>query len=162
MITFPFLEKEHKDEWLPQLFDLFYANMHTVAPTHLPYAEEKAQWLNNVSPALEKPPRKIVLCFVGGALAGYVQYYVRNDLLMVEELQLKKAYHGTGVLLRLLQYLDSVIPESVKTIEAYAHKRNLRSQTLMHKLGMREIPEPDGSPFVHFQGETQRLRKILP
>ena len=91
-MDFCFLNKSEKDHYLPQLFDLLYENMKVIAPSGLSYEQEKTEWLENVSPALEKAPRQIVLCFVAGELAGYMQYYIRDTLLMVEEIQLKKKY----------------------------------------------------------------------
>ena len=87
MITFTFLEKSQKEYWLAQLFDLFYDNMRSIAPSTLPYEQEKQQWLCQVSPALEKAPRQIILCFASGLLAGYIQYYTNGNLLMIEEIQ---------------------------------------------------------------------------
>ena len=85
MITFTYLDKTQKERWLPVLFDLFYDNMRHIAPSELPYEQEKKQWLTEVSPALEKAPRQIILCFADDALAGYVQYYTNGNLLMIEE-----------------------------------------------------------------------------
>lgn len=86
MISFAYLDKIQKEQWLPLLFDLLYENMSVIAPSDEPYEKQKAQWLSNVSPALDKAPRQIVLCFAESELVGYVQYYTRNDLLMIEEM----------------------------------------------------------------------------
>ena len=59
MFRFAYLDKQQKDIWLPQMFDLLYDNMRLIAPMDRPYEEEKQQWLSNVSPALKKAPRYI-------------------------------------------------------------------------------------------------------
>lgn len=159
-MTFCYLDKSEKDYWLPQLFDLLYENMKAIAPSGLSYQQEKREWLEAVSPALEKPPRQIILCFVAGELAGYMQYYIRDKLLMVEEIQLKKKYHRTLLFYRFCKYLMSVMPCDLQTIEAYADKRNRNSIRLMEKLGMQPC-EPDAdSPFIHMRGSAERVKYV--
>lgn len=69
-MMFCYLDKSEKDHWLPQLFDLLYDNMRSIAPSGLSYEQERKEWLAAVSPALEKAPRQIILCFVGEELAA--------------------------------------------------------------------------------------------
>ena len=150
--TFSYLNKAQKEVWLPGLFDLLYDNMRKIAPSGLSYADEKALWLSQVSPALEKAPRQIILCFSGEELAGFLQYYTRGELLVVEEVQLKKQYQGTFLFFRLCKFLASVLPEGLETVAAYADRRNGRSIRLMEKLGMRQEPDTENSPFVCLRG----------
>lgn len=153
-MEFIFLNKSEKDYWLPQLFDLLHENMQNIAPSGLSYEQEKREWLDTVSPALEKAPRQIVLCFVSGKLAGYIQYYVREQMLMVEEIQLKKQYHRTMLFYRFCKFLMSVVPDNLQTIEAYAHKQNSNSIALMEKLGMQLCKTDPESPFVYMVGSA--------
>lgn len=141
------------------LFDLFYENMHHIAPGQLPYEQEKQQWLDAVSPALEKDPRKILLCSVDDALAGYVQYYTNGNLLMIEEIQVQKVYQRTTVFYRICRYLMDALSDTVEYIEAYADRRNANSQAIMKKLGMESINEDKTSPFVHLRGVAHTVRK---
>ena len=154
---FLYLNKAEKDTWLPQLFDLLYENMCSVAPSGLPYEQEKARWLAEVSPAMDKAPRQIILCIVDGALAGYIQFYVRGRMLMVEELQLKKKYHRTSLFYRFCRHLMSVMPADLQTVEAYADRRNAYSIRLMEKLGMQACDPETESPFVHMRGSAENI-----
>lgn len=159
MITFTYLDKTQKERWLPVLFDLFYDNMHHIAPSELPYEQEKKQWLTEVSPALEKAPRQIILCFADDALAGYVQYYTNGNLLMIEEIQTQKPYQRTTLFYGLCKHLVKMLPAGLETVEAFAVKQNLHSRKLMEKLGMMQIGE--NSNFVHLRGSVQRIRRIF-
>lgn len=161
MINCIYLNKQDKEAWLPKLFDLLYDNMRSIAPSELSYAEEKKQWLAAVSPAMDKAPRQIILCFVDDHLAGYIQYYTREKLLMVEEVQIKKAYQRTFVFYRLCKHLISNLPTGIEYLEAYADKRNFNSIKLMDKLGMRQIEEAEDSPFVHLRGCTAQMKKYF-
>lgn len=153
------LDKSEKDHWLPQLFDLLYENMQAIAPSGLSYEQERKQWLSAVSPALEKTPRQIILCFVDEKLAGYIQYYIREQMLMVEEVQLKKKYHRTCLFYKFCKHLMSVLPDNLQIVEAYANKRNRNSICLMKKLGLHPCEADTDSPFVHMRGATEAVYK---
>ena len=150
-MTYALLNKAEKDCWLPQLFDLFYRNMNTIAPSGMSYEEERAEWLSAVSPALDKAPRQILLCCEDGKLAGYIQYYTRGDLLMIEELQLAAIYQRSTVFFSLVRALVRLLPEGIRYVEAFADSRNRRSIALMKKLGMEILEETE---FVHLRGDA--------
>lgn len=158
MVDFCFLNKAEKDIWLPRLFDLLHENMREIAPTGLAYEQEKAQFLANVSPALDRAPRQILMGFVDGELACYVQYYTRGGLLMVEEIQIRKADRGTLLFLRLCRKLAAQLPGDIHWVEAYADRRNRHSLSIMEKLGMVPVPENGASPYVHLRGDAELLK----
>ena len=149
------LNKAEKDCWLPMLFDILYENMREIAPSGMSYEEEKLQWLSQVSPALDKAPRQIILGLVGEEPVGYVQYYLRQQMLMVEEIQLKREYQKTNLFYGFWKCLVSIVPEDLETVEAYADKRNLDSIRLMERLGMTAC-ETDGQ-FVHMRGAVGKM-----
>ncbi len=159
LITFACLDKNQKAHWLPKLFDLFYENMQEIAPSSLTYEQEKQQWISEVSPALEKAPRQIILCLVDDTLAGYVQYYTNQKLLMIEEIQIKKAYQCTTLFYGACKYLAKVLPAELETVEAFAVKQNLHSQKLMQRLGMVQISEHHD--FVHLRGFVQDIKRFF-
>lgn len=156
-----FMDKAHKERWLPLMFDLLYDNMRSIAPSGLSRQQEQAQWLREVSPALDKPPRQVVLCLSGGVLCGFLQYYIRNDMLMVEELQLRRSCQCSTLFASVLKFMLSVVPQNVNTVEAYADRRNVRSIALMRRVGMDLCGNDDASPYVHFSGELTTLRRLL-
>lgn len=155
MITFTYLDKNIKEKVLPKLFDLFYENMRRITPTDLTYEQEKAHWLGNVSPALDKSARQIIMCFADNRLIGYIQYYISDKLLMIEELQLKKEYHCTLTFYRFCKYFINILPADIEYVEAFADKRNSDSQKLMQKLGMKFIDS--NSDFIHLRGNAYKI-----
>lgn len=159
MIMFTALNKNQKEHWLPILFDLFYENTQKIAPSDLPYKQEKEQWLGQVIPALEKDPRKIILCLLNNELAGYVQYYTNKNLLMIEEIQIAKDFQRTTLFFSLCKHLAQTLPPDLEIIEAFALKQNLYSRKLMNRLGMEQIEENDG--FVHMRGSIQNMKRFF-
>lgn len=158
MVTFSFLNKAEKDAWLPRLFDLLYDNMKHIAPSELSYEQEKAAFRANVSPALDRPQRQILLCFADGDLAGYVQYYVREKMLMVEEIQLRAEHQRSTIFLQMCRYLIRTLPSDIRVVEAYADPRNRNSLAIMEKLGMVPVSEANGT-FVHLRGSADKVLK---
>ena len=157
MITFTYLNKNKKEKILPELFDLLYDNMSEIAPTNLTYEKEQEQWLGNVSPALDKPARQIIMCYADEELIGYIQYYINGKLLMIEELQLKKEHHCTLTFYRFCKYFIGTLPADIEHVEAFAERRNIKSQKLMQRLGMELIDS--NAEFVHLRGEADEMIK---
>lgn len=155
MITFTYLNKNEKELFLPKLFDLLYENMRGITPTDLTYEQEKEHWLGNVSPALDKSARRIMMCFADDELIGYIQYYINDKMIMVEELQLKKEYHCTLTFYRFCKYFIGTLPTDIEYVEAFADKRNIDSQKLMQKLGMKFIDS--NSDFIHLRGNAHEI-----
>lgn len=159
MIQFSFLDKSKKEEWLLPLFDLFYRNMSEIAPGRPSQEEERAWWFSEISPALDKAPRQVILCTEAEELLGYLQYYTRDDLLMIEEVQVAPSYRGTLLFYRMCRFLEENIPSEIRYIEAYARKKNTYSKEMMQKLGMIWVEEGEGAELLHFRGDADAIRK---
>ena len=156
MFDFLYLNKEHKNEYLPILFDLLYSNMKDIAPQNF----EKTEFVREVSMALEKEPRQIILIYNGEELAGFMMYYTRNELLMIEELQLAKKYQRTRALYLLCRYMMKILPENIEYIEAFAHNTNTVSLSLQEYLGM-EIVENVNEGLLHLRGNAKAFKNKI-
>ena len=155
---FTLLDKSRKSEILPLLFDIFYENTSKISPFPKPYEAERDEWLSEVSPALEKAPRQIILIHHGTDLAGFVMYYTRGELLMIEELQLVPKYQRTLLCYKTVKYLCEFLGEKIERIEAYALKSNQTSIRLMQDLGFTKINDTLGTKFLHFSCDANRIK----
>lgn len=160
MLTFTYLDKSKKEFFLPKLFDILYDNMKNIAPSELSFDEEMDQWLSTVSPAIDKYPRQIILCF-DEDIAGFMQYYVTEEKLVIEEVQLSGKYQRTTAFFRMCKFLSANIGESTKYIEAFADRRNTSSISMMKKLGMECLNTDNNSPYLHFRGSSEPIRKAI-
>ena len=151
------LDKSQKDAVLPLLFDILHANMNKIAPTGNSYEEDLAFWLSCVSPALEKDPRRILLLYDGDEIAGFFQYFVNNGLFMMEEIQFRDRYQGTGVFGELYAYLTRIIPKDTEFVEAYANKGNHKSIAVLNHLGLEIIGENKNGISYHFRGRYETI-----
>lgn len=158
MYIFRLLDKSQKSEILPLLFDIFYENTSTISPFSKTYEAERNEWLFEVSPALEKPPRQIILIYHGADLAGFVMYYTRDELLMIEELQLVPKYQRTLLCYKTVKYLYEFLGEKIGHIEAYALKSNQTSIGLMQDLGFAKINDALGTKFLHFSCNADEIK----
>ncbi len=158
MFRFDYLDKSKKDEILPTLFDIFYENMFAIAPSELPLEDEKNEFVCEISRALEKEPRKIILCYCKGELAGFLMYYTNQNLLMIEELQLISKYQKTMLFYRLCKFLIANLPENIEKVESFAHRQNANSLSLQASLGMQLI-ECESPLFHHLRGDAKAIVK---
>ena len=130
----------------------------------LPYADERKEWLEAVLPAMKKEQRQIILAQRDGALAGFLQYYINGELLMIEEVQLKECFRSTSLILRFARFLCTLAGEGVRFVEAYAHRLNTYSRAVIASLGMKEIGEISDIGAIHYRVDAapliKRFRKI--
>lgn len=161
MIRFDFLDKNEKESFLPRLFELLYSNMNEIEPSGLGFEEDYREWSCAISPALEKAPRKLILIYDGEELIGFFMYYVNETTFMMEEIQLKKEYHGTGIFKKLYAFLFNVIPQTPEFVEAYALKSNLKSQEILAHLGLECVGENLNGSCWHYRGKCREMWQIV-
>ncbi len=152
-----FLRKADAESVLPELFEILHANMSRIAPTGNSCEEDFSMWMSCIKPALEKEPRQILLLLGSDRIAGYFQYYVNNGVFMMEEIQFRESYKGTGIFAELYRYLVKTIPEDTLFVEAYANKKNEKSIAVLKHLGLEIIGENKNGTSFHFRGCYEKL-----
>ena len=150
MISCRFLDKNEVQRWLPQLFSILHENMSVIAPTGNTYDEDYALWSGAVAPAIQKENRHIVLIFNDETLIGYLQYYTNETTFMIEEAQIKPAYQGRGVLRSVFAFVSDFISPNVLYAEAYANKKNTKSQSILERHGFTRIGENKNGNSYHY------------
>ncbi|MBQ7548053.1 MAG: GNAT family N-acetyltransferase, partial [Clostridia bacterium] len=153
MIVFQLLDKNEVQRWLPQLFSVLHENMSVIAPTGNTYEQDYALWSDAVGPAMQKKNRQIVLIFNDETLIGYLQYYTNETTFMIEEAQIKQAHQGRGVMRRAFAYICDFIPPNVLYAEAYANKRNAKSQNILERHGFARIGENKNGNSYHYRAD---------
>lgn len=157
--NFRYADKKNVKEILPLLFSILHSNMSVIAPTGNSYEDDYKIWLSNIVPAMEKDARQIVLMFCGDELAGYFQYYVNtvSSSLMMEEIQIREKYQGTGLFSGFYRWLVSKLPKDIKFVEAYSHRNNCKSQNILEYLGL--IKSGEDSSLFYYKGSYNNLLK---
>lgn len=156
---FSFLPKEKTNQYLPDLFRILHSNMSLIAPTGNSYEEDYAIWSSCIIPAMEKEPRQIVMMHADSKLVGYFQYYINGDTnsLMMEEIQIVKELQGTGLFSEFYKWLVRQLPEDILYVEAYANKKNLKSQGILVYLGLTESGENNNGSSFYYKGKYADL-----
>ena len=160
-ISFRYLQKPPAPDVLDEIFDILATNMRVIAPTGLTYEEDKAEWLSCVPPALEKEARQILLIYDQNELIGFFQYYVTADhsTFMMEEIQFKEAYHGSGLFGDLYRDLLPRLPADIQAVEAYADKRNQKSLAVLAHLGLTVVGENKNGISYRLRGSYAELKR---
>jgi len=156
---FEYLDKSALEQILPELFHILYLNMSYVISTEKSYEDEFSEWYSEVFPAMQKEPRCIVLMFCNEEIVGYFQYYINNGSLVMEEIQIKKEFQGSGIFRLFYEWLVLCLPSDLISVEAYSNKENLRSQQILEHLGLVKCGEVSDGAIFYYKGDFSCIFK---
>lgn len=158
-MKFVLVDKRETDVFLSELFKILHSNMSMIAPTNNSYDTDFKTWSSNIIPAMQKQNRQIVLMYVNDTLVGYFQYYINTDTnsLAMEEIQIDKAFQGTGLFSEFYRWLVKQIPDNIENVEAYANKRNFKSQDILVYLGLDKLGENKNGNSFYYKGRYADL-----
>ncbi len=154
----------HKTETvLPYLFEILYENMDPIDPSPEPFEDTCTCWCRVIGQALEDTRRTMLVLYDGETIIGFFMYAVNREtgLFLMEEIQLRAAYHGSGLFHRIYNEVLPSLPQEITTVEAYAHKKNLRSQGILQHLGLSVIGENKSGNSHRYRGNyTEFVRRM--
>lgn len=155
IFEFRYLDKQQSEQILPILFEILHSNMRDITPTGKNYEDDLKDWLLKVVPAMKKDARQIVLMYVDDEIAGFFQYYIniKTNLLMMEEIQIKREFQGSGMFSAFYRWFVNQMPITLKVVEAYSDKRNIKSQRIIEHLGLVRIEEYKDEKFFYYKGD---------
>lgn len=158
-MTFTFKLADKQALWpvLPEIFKILRGNMERIAPTGDEYEEDFAVWSEYIIPAMQEEQRQMVLMLCDGEPAGYFQYNIREDVFIMEEIQIKPEYQGTGLFRKLYKWLEKELPAGLVRVEAYANKKNLKSQKILERLGLGRAGENKSGSSYYYKGSCREL-----
>lgn len=160
MLRFSLLDKNEFANLAKNIFDILAENMSTIAPTGNSYEEDYIFWFEAVGNGLKRESRQIILIHFDDNLIGFFQYYIVDQLFMMEEVQISPAFHKKENIFRsLFEYIFSVLPCNIEWVEAYANKKNNDSQGILQHLGLEQIGENNGGNNYHYRGKFTSLVK---
>ena len=159
MILFHRLLKNEAEDILSELFKILHSNMSVIAPTGDDFETDYRIWIEAVSNGFKQDARQIILIYDDAEIIGYFQYSVNSSTFMMEEIQFKKEYQGTGIFRLLYSYLFEIIPQETLYVEAYAYKQNSKSQNILKHLGLQIVGESTNGNSYHFRGDSRNVLK---
>ena len=162
MIKFHFLKQDDFKQYADDLFSILYDNMNQIAPTGNSREEDFAFWFDANKEELKNENRHIIVSIQKetNEIAGYFQYSVQNNILLMEEIQIKKFYQGKyNIFERIYALVFANMKDDVDFVEAYANKKNTKSIGILGKLGLSIIGENNRGTSYHFRGTYADLLK---
>lgn len=160
-MKFRYARKEETPALLPAMFDLLYENMRCIIPDGRPKEVQRAEWLAQAGPALSGEKRRLCLMEQSGGLRGFFWYYIKDGTLMMEEIQLRKEHRGTGHFRGFFVWLIKKLPKDIDRAEAYAHRENRKSQSILEYLGLRAVPETFGNEYILYRGSYSLMAERI-
>ncbi len=156
-----FIIRQMQTEEIPiyvnEIFSVLAGNMRTIAPTGNTYEKDYEIWLKHAVSAWREEKNRVILMFDGDVLCGYFQYSVNDKTFRMEEIQFQKEYQGSGLFAELYRYLITIIPADTKYVDAFANKRNIKSQEILKHLGLSVVGENKNGKSLHFKGAYKTL-----
>lgn len=157
-IRFCRLDKANAVQVFPELFQILHTNMSRIALSPNSYEEDEAMWLSYVLPQTQQENLQFLLMYVGNILAGYFQYSVNGDILMVDEVEIKPEYQRTRLFYQLCIYLCNQLSPDIRFVESYVNKQNENSLRIHQKLGIEVIGESKSGSSWRMRGEVRNIR----
>ena len=155
--TFTYLSKQELLEMLPELFAVLSENMRQIAPTGNTYEEDYRCWRNYAVPEMEKESYKTVIMRAGDTFAGYFQYRIHEDSLMMAEIQFKKEFQGSGMFTAFYTWLVKQLTKDLAFVEAYTAKTNIKMQGILEHLGLSKAGENKNGRSFYYKGAYAKL-----
>ena len=157
MFDVSFFNKKDDKAVLPQLFHLLCENMRQIAPTGNTPEQDFQIWMRSIVPALEQNERDILLIKCNHRIIGYFQYSIKGTSFLMEEVQLARAYWGSGAFAALFCFLASIVPDYVTVVKANASKKNLKSQAILEHLGLKRTGESKNGNSYCYAGSCKEM-----
>lgn len=155
--SFAYADRQQIDTMLPELFGVLYENMSQIAPTGNTYEEDYACWKTYAVPEMEKDTQKTIIMRAGDVFAGFFRYSIRGDSLLMEEIQIKKEFHGSGIFAAFYTWFVKQLPKDILWVEAYTSKTNTKTQGILEHLGLRKAGENKNGKSFYYKGEYASL-----
>ncbi len=143
----------------PVIFNILADNMEKIAPTGNTREEDYKFWYESVKDGLKRDERQIVLIKNADSIIGFFQYFTNENTFMMEEIQFKIEYQGSGIFRQLYAFLIENIRNDLEFVEAYANVNNQKSIAILKKLGLQIIGMNKNGNSYHFRGNYSDLIK---
>ena len=162
MFEFSYLKNEDLEKYAWDLFSILYDNMEKIVPTGNSSEEVFGHWLPAMQEQMQKGNRETILILHKETkkIAGYFQYSLRDNVFLMEEIEIDRAYQGKYRIFRnLYGFLIAHLGPDVEYVEAYANKKNVKSMGILGKLGLSIVGENKTGTGYHFRGTYSDLLK---
>lgn len=128
--------------------------MSVIAPTDNSYESDYRIWMSHIALSIQEECRETVLIYHNSELVGYFRYYLYNSAqsLLMEDIQIKTEFQGTGLFSSLYKWLVNKLPKDILTVEAYANKSNYKSRAVLEHLGLKCEGENKNGNSLFFKG----------
>ena len=162
MFDFYFLKQDDFKQYAEGLFSILYDNMIQIAPTGNSREEDFAFWFYANKEELKNKNRRIIVSVqkVTNEIVGYFQFSVQSNILLMEEIQIRKIYQGNyNIFEGFYELFLTNMKDDVVFVEAYANKKNTKSIGILGKLGLSIVGENNRGTSYHFRGTYTDLLK---
>ncbi len=151
------LETTDMDTTLRRLFQILYDNMNPIAPVEDSFDSAYLHWHRVIAHALEDHRRTMLIVCDDEEIVGFFMYACNGLNFLMEEMQLIPRVQSSGIFHAIYAEVLPHLPETVATVEAYAHKNNRRSQEILAHFGLEMIGENKNGSSYRYRGDFREF-----
>ena len=73
----------------------------------------------------------------------------------------RKEHRGTGLFRRFFGWLIEKLPKDIDRAEAYAHRENRKSQSILEYPGLKAVPDTIGDEYILYRGSFAHMKEKI-
>lgn len=145
-----------------ELFDILADNMTKIAPTGNSREQDFATWVDAVHQRLEREACGVTAFRHAGGIVAYFQYSSRDNILFIEEVEIKSDFQRRyNILGKMIKLLPDIVPPNTRFVRAYANKNNNVSLENLRKAGFEIVgTSKNGRSYLHEADYTALTKRF--
>lgn len=161
MIKVDKLNKEKVIDILDEMYEIISTNMSNIIDTGNSKDDDYKNWKNSMLKELENPNKNWIGAFKDKELIGYFLYKINDNLVNLDEIQVKKSHQGDKyTFIKLFRYIlnEEKIDDSFDVL-TYVNNNNNKSNAIVKKFGFVVFEKKEHG--VKYINSFKRLREKL-
>ena len=158
---FDLLNQQQREMLLPELYAIAEKSGRTAVFAGDAPCETYADWRARITAALDDPQRYILLMRAEGGIAGYMQYSLQGEVILLEYAVVDPVQQGTPLFRHCFRYLLQHLPPEILYLDDYVSKDRPEAIKVNQKLGMEILGETHSGTHVRMRAKIPDVRGLF-
>ena len=158
---FDLMDKQQREMLLPDLYAIAEKCGRTAVFAGDAPCKTYVDWHARITAALDDPQRFILLMRAEVGIAGYMQYSLRGDVILLEYAVVDPIQQGTPLFRLCCRYLLQQLPPDIRYLEDYVSKDRPETIRVDQKLGMEIVGETHSGTHVRMRAKIPDVRSLF-
>lgn len=159
--AFVLLQKEQREELLPELYAAARACERTHVFVDAAPCQTYVLWQERMTAALDDPQRYLLLLYGQDKLAGYVQYSLQEDVVLLEYAVVAPEWQSTPLFRMGCQYLLQQLPPHIRYLDDWVSRQRPAAIDVNRRIGMETVGETENGAYVRMRAQIPDVKKLF-